>query len=339
MSRFRAYVLVGLLLAGSLRAALTEAERAWMQDSLDNWERICRHYLGITAEPLPWIIYFDVQHAWHVNPERGRLPVGAVRDESVQLRFAGRRLDVYRLPHEGKLWVPAASGPLPLEPRAAAFLYDGDTKPYFILALASFWRTLPGAAKFPGLEEFFLGVASHEICHTRQLADVARRVTQLRAKGSLPKSLDDDIVQLTFKDDAGYRAHFDREREILTRAVMENDPARSRALTREALAAARERRTKFFAADKAILAEMEDMFVVMEGVAEWCQYRLAREKAPGKSPGEVYRDILGRNSPWVQEHGLLVFLLIDRFAPGWQKQFLSADFPSPFSVLEQATAN
>jgi hypothetical protein len=196
---------------------------------------------------------------------------------------------------------------------------------------------LPGADTFPGLEKFFLGVASHEICHTRQIVDIARRIDALRAKGELPAALDDDIVQQTFGADPEYAAAFRRECDAMRRAVFTRDDAERRRLARAALALARERRGKYFTGPRAIFSEVEDLFVVMEGVAEGCQYRLALDESlAGTSAEQVYRDLLGREAPWVQEHGLLVLLLIDHFVEEWPSRFLTADFPSPFAVLEEA---
>jgi hypothetical protein len=46
--------------------------------------------------------------------------------------------------------------------------------------------------------------------------------------------------------------------------------------------------------------------------------------------------LLSRNTDWVQEEGLVLFVLIDRFVPDWQSRFLAPGFPSPFAVLRDA---
>jgi hypothetical protein len=45
-----------------------------MQAVLDNWEAVCRRELRIPAEPLPWIIFYDEDLAWHLHPETQMLP-------------------------------------------------------------------------------------------------------------------------------------------------------------------------------------------------------------------------------------------------------------------------
>ena len=59
---------------------------------LDNWEAVCRRDLRIPAEPLPWIIFYDEDLAWHLQPERWLLPPHETSTESLRLtgNFAGQ---------------------------------------------------------------------------------------------------------------------------------------------------------------------------------------------------------------------------------------------------------
>ena len=41
-----------------------EQTRAWIQAILHNWETICRRYLYIELEPLPWMIFYDEKQPW-----------------------------------------------------------------------------------------------------------------------------------------------------------------------------------------------------------------------------------------------------------------------------------
>src|SRR2546426_6242281 len=53
---------------------LDQQTLAWIQDVLDNWERACRRDLHVSAEPLPWIIFYDDIQALHLNPDERLLP-------------------------------------------------------------------------------------------------------------------------------------------------------------------------------------------------------------------------------------------------------------------------
>jgi hypothetical protein len=44
----------------------------------------------------------------------------------------------------------------------------------------------------------------------------------------------------------------------------------------------------------------------------------------------------GRNNEWVQDEGLALYLLLDRFVVNWQERLLSPDLASPTGVLAEA---
>jgi hypothetical protein len=94
------------------------------------------------------------------------------------------------------------------------------------------------------------------------------------------------------------------------------------------------RKQRFFVADKDGYSALEDIFLAMEGVAMWAQYRTARNRAPADEDWiRTLTTLMERQDAWSQQEGLGLFLLIDRLVPGWQQRFLAADFPSPFTVL------
>lgn len=66
-----------LFLAGMARGQSPDTV-AWMQQIL------------VAIEPLPWIIFYDSAHAWHVNPDLKLLP-GGRRQTRHLLRYAGGR--------------------------------------------------------------------------------------------------------------------------------------------------------------------------------------------------------------------------------------------------------
>jgi hypothetical protein len=82
---------------------------------------------------------------------------------------------------------------------------------------------------------------------------------------------------------------------------------------------------------------LEDIFLTMEGLGMWVQYRTARDRAPAREDWLTTLSTMSESfDAWSQEEGLGLFLLIDRLVPGWQRRFLAADFPSPFTVLRDA---
>ena len=308
---------------------------AWMQAALDNWEAICRRHLHVAIEPLPWIIFYDESHAWHLNPEKELLPPHEAVPAS--LKFAGRALTLMRVAHDRGLWVPGRAA-LPVTPRAVTMLYADEQKPFFIIPLPSLYRKLAGADQSPALDELFLGLACHELAHTRQLVYAVQRINRLRAQHRLPESIDDDMIQHTFGAKDDYRRLYEEERGHLMRAILADDPAACRRALAQALSVSQQRKKRFFVGDYEGYSELDDIFLAMEGLGMWVHYQMARDHAPA---GEDWRQTAVSLSEktaalWSQEEGIGLFLLIDRLVPGWQARFLAPDFPSPFAVLREA---
>jgi parallel beta helix pectate lyase-like protein len=83
-------VLACVVLASRSDAAqqkLDQPTLVWMQAVLDNWEAVCRRDLRIPAQPLPWMIFYDEDLAWHLHPETRLLPPHEVSTHSP--RFTG----------------------------------------------------------------------------------------------------------------------------------------------------------------------------------------------------------------------------------------------------------
>jgi hypothetical protein len=334
-----------LLVCAWLTAATQAAEQkldkptlAWMQAALNNWELICRRDLRIGAEPLPWIIFYDESHAWHLKPEKRWLPVYEVSAHSLQ--FAGRSYPLIRVPHvNGRLWVPDREAiPIGLaRPRAVAMPYQQERKFFFIAPLPALFHKLAGPDQVHKLDEIFLGVVAHELTHTRHFVYAMPKIKSLRSRYKLPASFDDNTIEREFGANDEYKHLYEEEGEHLTKAILASDLDECLQSVAQASLVSRKRKERFFVGDKEGYSELEDVFLAMEGLAMWVQYRTARDRAPA---GEEWLATLSTLSEthdaWSQEEGLGLFLLIDRLVPGWQRRFLAADFPSPFTVLRDA---
>jgi hypothetical protein len=245
------------------------------------------------------------------------------------------------VPHDNTaLWVP--TGRLPIgpgkPPHAFTMPYDDGARTFFVLPLPPVIRAL-GGDRARRLEPLFIGLAAHELAHTRQLVDVMRRIRMLREKHDVPIGIDDNFIQQKYAADPEYARAFLEEEDRFFRAVMEEtDRDASRRLLLEALALADRRRGQFFAGPSAVHAELESIFLVMEGVGEWVRFQLRRQSTPASSWQQTLTETIGDSGAWSQRHGLALFLLIDRFVPDWQRRFLAPDFPSPFVVLREALA-
>jgi hypothetical protein len=195
----------------------------------------------------------------------------------------------------------------------------------------------PAAAADSLLDERLLSVVSHDILHTRQLPWLSRRLDMIRLQTPLPAGINDNIVQRTFSANAEFRDAFEAELELLYAAALEPDTAKAREQAVRAVDMIAARRAKFFTGDQRSFAVIEDLFLNMEGAAEWVRFRLHRTDArQWGSDANIVAFIRGTENDWVQDEGLAIYLLLDRFAPGWQERLLTPQIVSPVLLLTEA---
>jgi hypothetical protein len=176
----------------------------------------------------------------------------------------------------------------------------------------------------------------HEIMHTRQLPYVALKVDDLRKRLEVPDKVDDDMIENRFKDVPGFQEAFNAERDLLYRAVAEADPAQRRALIDQALGMARQRRERFFTGTDRSYAELEELFLNMEGAAEWARFKY-HQADPGNtmSDAEIISFIRGQENSFSQDMGFALVLLLEKEdVPEWRRRLLGPEMASPLKLLE-----
>jgi len=320
--------------AAARQCPLTESDSRWTQDVLDNWARASRDYLAIDPDPLPRIVLFDSACVWHLGTEASDAP-GSDRPDT-PLRFAGRPVPVQARPHDGTVMLPNGAR-IPAEIIAVAMPGSAGQDAFFVLALPQLWRRHPQASQDPHLAIRIPSVALHEMIHTRQMSHLQRRVQAIRQRFDLPARFDDDVVEDRFGDSAEYRRLFVAELELLYDAVSESDRDRCIALASEALSIAQKRRERFFTGNDEVYAELEGLFLNMEGVAEWVRFKSHQADAAWPNgDADIIAFLRGQENSWSQDEGLALVLLLDRMVPDWKRQIISPAMPSPWTILREA---
>jgi hypothetical protein len=318
-------------------AAMDDATAQWIQVVLDSWRDACRSDLRVAQGSLPWMIFYDEAHAWHINPERRLLR--APKKLSRTVRFSGREYDVFEVAHDSKLWVPGRDA-IPVTPRAVTMLYADDTKPFFLMGTPRFQGRALKTTETEDFRRFLIGMALHELAHTRQLPHVVAQIKRLQGQYRYPDSVDDNMIQTAFEGNAEFKSVYNEELKQLSAAVLETDIGRARVEAAGGLRMIERRRERFFVGGYKGWSEMEDVFLALEGSAMWVQFQSALRMAPTGQPWLETLGTLGqRTDAWSQSEGLGLFLLIDRFIPGWQGKFFGEDIPSPIEALRQALAS
>jgi hypothetical protein len=337
--------LVAALVAGAgcahrQRPTLDDPSRDWMRTVLDTWTTVSRGHLHLSPDPVPWIVFYDENRAWHLNADATLLsathtPATSISDAS------GRRHSLHAVPNAGRLWLPE-NAPVALDgPQSRVFTmpYAGGTRALSVVPLPSWFRRQGDTGAIADPASFFVGVAVHEIVHTRHLPHLMRRISALRERHAIPAGITENIIQETYADVPDYVALYQQERDAFFQSAGELDggPESGLRLLANALTLADARRAKYFSGDRAVFADLEDLFLVLEGVGVWAQFQVLRSQAPADETWQTTAmNLLQLNSDWVQEEGFALFVLMDRFVPEWQARFFDPEFPSPFAVLREA---
>jgi hypothetical protein len=303
---------------------LDDAETRWIQSALTLWQAASHDLLHRREDKVPWMILFDRRCTFHVEPDPGRLEVLPLE---TSLELFGRSLRVIALPHSEKVELPGGKE-IGVEVMAATQLYGEDRKPYLVAALPEVWRA-DEREKRVDPEKFPLGVVVHEMVHTLHLARVSERIERIRKRHAVPEHVSDDTIQEVFGTRAGYRDAYEKERDLLRQALEETDDGKSRALVGRALEAMELRRKTFFRGKEGFYADLDELFLMMEGVAVWTHAELAR-----RHPELVEFD-RSKDPFWSQDEGWLLFQLIDRYVPGWQDRVLGDEMATPGKLLRR----
>lgn len=314
---------------------LSSKDRRWMEETVSAWRKTRRDELRLPDAPLPWLVFFDSTCTWHVTTHRAALdalvPASAVARTTLWL--GGARATVAGVAHGDSIRLPDGRRIAPGLVTFAA-TYGRARRPFLVFAMPSVWRADPRHAADANLGRLVRSVFVHEMTHTAQTRAYGERLDAIAAAYGLGDSMDDDMVQERFESAPGYRAAFERERDLLYRAAAEPDAARRRALAGEALDAIRSRRARYFVGRDTMYAEIELLFLSMEGTANWAGYRAA---ADGGMSAPAALDLMrGSRRHHSQEEGLALFLVIDSLVPCWKERVFAATTPTVLDLLAEA---
>lgn len=311
----------------------SDTDGRWIQRALDGWELVRRDYLRLDERPLPWVVLYDARCSWDIAPTDPPL-IASSRLLSTPLTFAGAPLQVRGTPHRGTVLLPNRVE-IPIEVKASTQLYRNDRLAFLVMSMPSVWRTDRRHAMKPFLDEYLQGVFTHELTHTRHLVMINRRLRQLLRVNDVPGRLTDDVIQVRFGSERGFSKAIERESDLFYRAADARDAATRRGLVAEALAVKRQRHERYFSGSNAVYAEIEGLFLTMEGAAQWAAYRLTETRGDSRREIPALNLVRDNRKYWSQDQGLALFVLLDAMVPGWQERMFDTLPPSPFALLEE----
>jgi hypothetical protein len=295
---------------------MTPDEAQWVEGALSAWEMAQRDVLRVEPAARP--------------------PTMVLYNESCVFRGEGEAPSVGE-PHSGMVRLPDGNE-MPAQVASFASPYADNQRVFFAMALPPIWRAGGVQSAEFGLENLMTAVLIHEITHTRQVFDLVPRFEAVEQRFNVGDEFTDDIVQDRFRDDAGFVAAYEAERDLFYAAVAAPTDGEARVLGARALAMMRARGESYFTGANEALVELEDIFLTMEGVAQWGAYAwLVHPQGAGVAPDTALPGMRRGGRQWSQDEGLAIFLLIDRLVPGWQSRvFDPAELASARTLLALA---
>ncbi len=283
----------------------------WIEQVIGDWNRVRRNDLKQSETALPWIVLFDDQCVHHLNPdpEHGALSV----TERGSLGRIGRDLRVLSFFHGGAFELPDGER-LPAQLATFAGSYNKGRRSFLVASMPAIWRKDPELIKDPQLDLLIRSVFAHEMTHTLHRGFSAR-LDALERRLKWIDGFDDDVVQKTFQLNSDFVAAYTAEHAQLRAAIADVKRSEKQKTLRRALELIRERRSRFLKDKYAGLADAEEIFLTMEGAANWAAYRVARNN--GLDDSSAQKLIRRSGKHWSQDEGLTMFLLLDALDPDW----------------------
>jgi len=323
---FRAFLLA-LLAAGGVSAstaaptpscALSSSDQAWLDAAMQAWNYTAHHITKVGTGQSIRGVFFDAQCMVTSDTAMNGGP---------NLWTATK--------HDGKVQVP--NGP-EIPAGVISFAMGGEDAEQFVMSTPSVWRAANKSDNGLGsLETLMTAVVIHEGTHVAQIPTYGKMIGVLAEANKLPEDFNDDSIQKRFEGNAEFVASIKRETDLLFAAADAKDESEARRLAREARALMRERRRRFYPAAEAYLAPAEDIWLTMEGSAQWAAYRWVTDSKGGSVAPERTQFRTGRW--WSQVQGFAVFQALDRLVgSSWRKHAFDDGAKTALELLDEAIA-
>jgi hypothetical protein len=297
------------------RMSIRPEDAAWIDGVLQAWELSQQEILKIASkDDRVEFVFFDSECVY--------------RGTSSVAPHCERHADTVRLP-DGKS--------IPAQVTSFAAPFDDNKRVFMAMALPEIWRQ-GGVQSELGLETLMSAVFLHEMAHTRQFRTFLPMIERVASRFDVGDKINDDIVQERFSDDARFVASINQERDLLFASASSSNTAEARNRARQALAMINDRRARFYIGEHEALRELEDIFITLEGVAQWTSLQWLMHPRGVRLDRQAALAGLRRDGrKWSQDEGLAMFLVIDRFVPDWKERVFGDHPPTALQLLAEAT--
>ena len=239
-------------------------------------------------------------------------------------------------PHQGQVDLPNGET---IPANVISFASTNAKGNFFVMSTPSVWRAGDVNEQF-GLEPLMVAVLLHEGTHVAQFLTYGARMSALSERFHLPESFNDDSIQLRFQGTPEFAASVTREIDLLLRAARARDRSSALRLARQARALMRARQDRYYPARDAYLREAEDIWLTLEGSAQWAGYQWVIRRDGGAVPSAVAFQSFGKRGRWwSQEEGFALFMTLDRLSGSkWKRHAFGDGAKTVLQMLDEALA-
>ena len=303
--------------------ALSPSDQAWLNQAMTAWNYTSQDITGIGRVKRITAIFFDAD---------------CLVKSSSAMNGGPNRWEASR--HGGKVPMPGGGT---MEPGVTSFAMSdeksGDS--YFVMSTPSIWgQALKSSNGLGSLELLMTAVVLHEATHVAQMPTYGKSVGRIAVANQLPEDFNDDTIQERFEKEAAFKESIGREVDLLLAAATVRDRAAAVRLAREARGLMKARQGRWFTGKDAYLTELEDVFLTMEGSAQWAAHQwLIDAKGGGVDPRAAFGSFAWRGKWWSQNEGFALFMALERLAPGkWQRTAFGDGSKTVLQMLDEALA-
>ncbi|MEO6256526.1 MAG: hypothetical protein ABIO69_06940 [Sphingomicrobium sp.] len=299
--------------------SLSRADQAWLDRAMKAWDLTSRKITHIARVKNIQAVIFDA---------KCRLISATAMNGGPQTWRAAS--------HSGKVALPNGET---IPANVISFANSNAKGNFFVMSTPSVWRAGDVNEQF-GLNTLMVAVLLHEGTHVAQFPTYGARMAALSERYHLPESFNDDSIQLRFQGNPAIAASVTREIDLLLRAAVAPDRRSALKLAREARALMIARQDKYYPAKDAYLREAEDIWLTLEGSAQWAGYQWVIRRDGGAIPRAVAFKAFGKRGKWwSQEEGFALFMALDRLSGDeWKRHVFGDGAKTGLQMLDQALA-
>ena len=299
---------------------LKSEEHEWIWNWINSWNFISRSTFALENTTPPKILFYDDQYVYtnsSISAPRGVHFSGpGLYDQEINWSKQLHN-DTLVLPDNKKVPLQLMTFAAPME--------EGS---YFVMPAPGYWKKVGLKNDIVSTNKMLNGIFVHEFAHTRQMETISQKLLGFQQSGKFNYPINDDIVQNYFQNDTAYTRQFRTEVDRFYNLLTIQNLSTLKSETKRCLEVYKTRQQDYLLPINSHLAEMEDLFLTMEGIGQYAMLSYYLSENGGNLSFENALMATRHNKRWwSQEEGLALILVYEKLVGkvDWSKLFFMTD--------------